>query len=210
MTTNKKLVILIGIMSFAIASILLSVVIVLVSNNQNAKSVVNVKYEADEVYVELSATAYLGVNIYEFTEDSVVDGNKSIELSPDKPKGTLSQQNNIASLELSKEDKYIIFEYVFINKVSDIDVNINLERIPGDKLGERRENLIISYGYSDTKVDRENFDTIEFNSDYVDQKLSTAEGESNEKYIYIKAEIDQLLLDAELYGSFGWALSKIK
>ena len=152
MTTNKKLVVTVGVMAVALILALTGIIVVLVTANQRASSAVNVKYTSSDVEVTLSATAYLGSNTYQFTKGGVVGGETELVLSPTVTEGSLSQTSDIASFDLTKTNDYVVFEYVFQNKTGNIDVKIDQDGGPATK-----ENINLTYIYSDTKIT--NFDT---------------------------------------------------
>ena len=146
MTTNKKLVVTVGVLAVALILALTGIIVVLVTANQRASSAVNVKYTASDVAVTLSATAYLGSNTYQFTKGGVVGGETELVLSPTVTSGSLSQTSDIASFDLTKTNDYVVFEYVFQNKTGNIDVKIDQDGIPATK-----ENINLTYTYSDTQ-----------------------------------------------------------
>ena len=201
MTTNKKLVVTVGVMAVALILALTGIIVVLVTANQRASSAVNVKYTASDVAVTLSATAYLGSNSYVFTKGGVVDGETELVLSPTVTEGSLSQTSDIASFDLTKTNTYVVFEYVFANNTDTIDVKIDQDGVPATK-----ENINLTYTYSDTQIT--NFATLEDNAEFTAQLLPAYTGEETVKYVYIKAQIADLLYDSSLVGDFGWALSK--
>ena len=201
MTTNKKLVVTVGVMAVALILALTGLIVVLVTVNQRASSAVNVKYTSSDVAVTLSATAYLGRNSHVFTKGGVVDGETELVLSPTVTEGSLSQTSDIASFDLTKTNDYIVFEYVFANNTDTIDVKIDQDGVPAT-----RENIDLTYTYSDTKIT--NFGELEDNAEFTAQLLPAYVGEETVKYVYIKAQIADLLYDSSLVGDFGWALSK--
>ena len=201
MTTNKKLVVTVCVMAVALILALTGIIVVLVTANQRANSTVNIKFTSTEVEVTLSATAYIGANSYEFTKGGVVGGETELHLSPSNAEGSLSQTNDIASFDLTKTNNYMVFEYVFQNKTGNIDVKIDQDAIPATK-----ENINLTYTYSDIQIT--NFNMLENNTEFMAQLLPAYTGEETVKYVYIKAEIADLLYDSSLVGDFGWALSK--
>ena len=201
MTTNKKLVVTVGVMAVALILALTGIIVVLVTANQRASSAVNVRYTSSDVAVTLSATAYLGGNTHQFTKGGVVGGETELVLSPTVTEGSLSQTSDIASFDLTKTNTYVVFEYVFQNKTGNIDVKIDQDGVPATK-----ENINLTYTYSDAKIT--NFATLEDNAEVTAQLLPAYTGEETVKYVYIKAQIADLLYDSSLVGDFGWALSK--
>ena len=198
MESKKKFTITIAVLAIALLISIATMIIVLVTANQNASSAVNVKYTAEEVYVELSAKAIIGATTTTF----VSNGQTSIELSPTNTTGELSQPNSAnQSINLNKTDDTVVFEYLFKNKTDSIDVKIDLTSIPAIK-----ENLNVSYVYSDTKIT--NVAGLEGESTYTAQLLPAYTGKTTNKYVYIIAKIDNLLYNSSLEGDFNWALSK--
>ena len=202
MESKKKFTITIAVLAIALLISVSAMIIVIVSANQNASSAVNVKYTAEEVYVRLSANAYVGATITAFTDSGTTTGNQSIDLSPTTTTGSLSQPNNASqSINLDKTNDKVVFEYIFLNMTDSIDVKIDLTSIPATK-----ENLDISYVYSDTKID--NVLSLTGSTTYDNQLLPAYTGEETRKYIYIIAKISNLLYSSSLEGNFEWALSK--
>ena len=202
MESKKKFTITIAVLAIALLISVSAMIIVIVSANQNANSAVNVKYTAQEVYVRLSANAYVGATTTAFTDSGNVNGNTSIDLSPTDTNGSLSQPNSGSeSINLDKTNDTVVFEYSFLNMTDNIDVKIDLTSIPAI-----RENLKLSYVYSDTKIT--DVSILEGETVYTPQLLPAYTGEETAKYVYIIAEIDNLLYNSSLEGNFEWALSK--
>ena len=207
MESKKKFVIMIAVLSVALIASIATMIIVLVTANQNATSAVNIKYTAQDVYVELQANATVGAVTTTFTDNGTTTGNSSLILSPTTTSGTLSQPNsNSTSINLNKTDDTVVFEYLFTNKTDNIDVKIDLTAIPGDASGETKDNLDIKYVYSDTELSHPELETG--STTYTSQLLPAYSGEITKKYIYIVASIHDYLYNASLQGNFAWALTK--
>ena len=208
--SNKKMMIIITVLIIALVSAILTIFIVLVTPNQKANTSVNIKYTAEEVSVRLLANAYVGTNAYEFTLDGKTDGGIELLLSPENNTGALSQQENTPVFNLSRTNPYIVFEYIFINETEDIDVNIDLVNYPGNTVDGVKNgvsnNIKLTYLYSDTQID--NFKEVQSETKVSNILLPAYANETTTKYVYIKAEIDDLLYDSEFNGNFHWALSK--
>ena len=205
MSSYKKLIITSCVLAITLVLAIAGIIIVLVSYFNQASSSVKVKYVADGVYVTLSATAYIGNDVTPFTVNGDQYGETELKLNSKNKEGSLSQPKD--SLDLTEENNYAIFEYIFKNDTDNIDVKIELSSKPGDIDNGVIDNIDLSYAYSDTKIT--NFDIIEFDNEfnktllpaYVDELYTT-------KYIYIKAKISDLSANANLEGYFNWVLTR--
>ena len=199
MTTNKKLVVTVGVMAVALILALTGIIVVLVSANQRASSAVNVKYTASDVYIRLSAKAYVGGangTTYTFRNGD----SDNLVLSPTFTEGSLSQVDDI--IELSKSNPEVVFEYKFENMTEDIDAYIDLDTTLNES------NIGLKYAYSAINQVTD-FDTLSLNDTYDRQALCAGPTEdSRVLYIYIVVSINDLLYDAELAGTFDWNLGK--
>ena len=201
MKQSKKLIITIAILAVMLFAMTMGLIVVLVLSNQRAKSNINVKYTASDVMVKISAKAYEGVTTHTFKNGT----STTLELSPTNMEGSLSQTEE--EIILTKNSPRIVFEYKFENMTSDIDAVIANDGIPATQ-----ENIKLSYATSDSEVQILNAEFqnhLNFTDTYTTQLLPAYPNASqNVRYVYVMAEIESLVHDAEFSGDFVWGLSK--
>ena len=119
MSKNKKLLIAIALMSIMLIAMIVGIMVVMVAGNQNAKVQLKVKYQVSDVYVDISAKAYIGSNVY-----TLKNGNSDIlTLSPVNMSGELNQTEE--ELVMDRDNSKIIYEYKFTNRSKTIPASIS-------------------------------------------------------------------------------------
>ena len=207
MESKKKFTILVIALVSAIVISLATMIIVLVTGGQRATSSVNITYTATDVYVRLSAKAYVGTQSpYVFRVGGDPAGAETLSLDPTTTNGSLSQ--TVSEIALSKENPYIVFEYKFENLGQEIDayIHLNIDNLTVN-------NFVLGYYIP------EGHDALTDFSDIQDKMLpsyptegvllaSYADSTRNVKYVYIIASIESKMGGANLTGSFHWSLGK--
>ncbi len=200
MSRSKKLVALIVILAVTLFTASVTLVIALVEGSQNAISKVKVKYTVADVYIEMQANYYIGSTATAMKDDA---GNTSITLSPLNMTGALNQVDLDNGAILSRDNRKIIFEYIFINKSDKIPAIIsqtkenNVPIVPVDKYN----NVNITYTTSSTQLMQ---GALGDKTSFVDTGLGLGET----KYVYVIVEIKNGLYDVDFEGAFGWSLTQ--
>lgn len=200
MSRSKKLVALIVILAVTLFTASVTLVIALVEGSQNAISKVKVKYTVADVYIEMQANYYIGSTATAMKDDA---GNTTITLSPLNMTGALNQVDLDNGAILSRDNRKIIFEYIFINKSDKIPAIIsqtkenNVPMVPVDKYN----NVNITYTTSSTQLMQ---GALGDKNSFVDTGLGLGET----KYVYVIVEIKNGLYDVDFEGSFGWSLTQ--
>ena len=219
MTTSKKMTITVVSLIVAIVMIIATTIIVLVAGIQSGTAKISVKYKAEDVKVTISATCYIGQDSYKFNTD--IDGESgedSVTLSNLVKEAQLYQPNSVDGLDITKENSFAIFEYVFQNETSkennkQIDINIDLPVYPGYNqdssvdVSNQTKNVTIEFAVTDTQV-------VDFSELSLSDSLSTVEllaGDNvgAKKYVYVKVSISNLMYEAYFKGNFEWNLTRI-
>ena len=198
MSKNKKLLIAIALMSIMLIAMIVGIMVVLVAGNQNAKVQLKVKYQVSDVYVEISAKAYIGGNVY-----TLKNGNSDIlTLSPVNMNGELNQTED--ELVMDRDNSKIIYEYKFTNLSETIPASISQTienggvKVPVDTINN---NILLTY-YSSTA---QKYNTITSNKTTLNSQSLLPK---TTKYIYVIASIQDLMKDVLFEGEFGWILTK--
>ena len=200
MSRSKKLIALVVVLAVTLFTAGMTLVIALVESSQNAISKVKVKYTVADVYVEMQANYYIGSTATTMKDD---DGNTSITLSPLNMTGALNQVDLDNGAILSRDNRKIIFEYIFINKSDKIPAVISQTKendvpmLPVDKYN----NVNITYTTSSVQLQQ---GAIGDKTTFADTGL----GLSETKYVYVIVEIKNGLYDVDFEGSFGWSLTQ--
>ncbi len=205
MGQKKKITIALIIACATLFVAIATLVIVLVATSATTNAKIKINYTGEGVNVRVSANAYIGNTLsYEFTADGAENGSTYIDLTPRNVSDTLLQPTDVD--ELDKDNNLIVYEYAFLNLTENIDAMLSLTSVPGDALEEIRQNVVVSYAYSDAKSATPT--ALTRSDSFVDQLLPAYTGEEAAKYIYVFVEIDDLLYDAKLEGNFAWQLRR--
>ncbi len=198
MSKNKKLLIAIALMSIMLIAMIVGIMVVLVAGNQNAKVQLKVKYQVSDVYVEISAKAYIGSNVY-----TLKNGNSDIlTLSPVNMNGELNQTED--ELVMDRDNSKIIYEYKFTNLSETIPASISQTiedggvKVPVDTINN---NILLTYSSSTAQK----YNTITSNKTTLNSQSLLPK---TTKYIYVIASIQDLMKDVLFEGEFGWTLTK--
>ena len=198
MSKNKKLLIAIALMSIMLIAMIVGIMVVLVAGNQNAKVQLKVKYQVSDVYVEISAKAYIGSNVY-----TLKNGNSDIlTLSPVNMSGELNQTED--ELVMDRDNSKIIYEYKFTNLSETIPASISQTiedggvKVPVDTINN---NILLTYSSSTAQK----YNTITSNKTTLNSQSLLPK---TTKYIYVIASIQDLMKDVLFEGEFGWTLTK--
>ena len=198
MSKNKKLLIAIALMSIMLIAMIVGIMVVMVAGNQNAKVQLKVKYQVSDVYVDISAKAYIGSNVY-----TLKNGNSDIlTLSPINMSGELNQIEE--ELIMDRDNSKIIYEYKFTNRSKTIPANISQTienggvKVPVDTINN---NILLTYSSSTAQK----YNTISSSNTTLNSQSLLPE---TTKYIYVIASIQDLMKDVLFEGEFGWTLTK--
>ena len=198
MSKNKKLLIAIALMSIMLIAMIVGIMVVMVAGNQNAKVQLKVKYQVSDVYVDISAKAYIGSNVY-----TLKNGNSDIlTLSPINISGELNQIEE--ELIMDRDNSKIIYEYKFTNRSKTIPANISQTienggvKVPVDTINN---NILLTYSSSTAQK----YNTITSNKTTLNSQSLLPK---TTKYIYVIASIQDLMKDVLFEGEFGWILTK--
>lgn len=200
MSRSKKLVALVVVLAVTLFTAGVTLVIALVEGSQNAISKVKVKYTVADVYIEMQANYYIGSTATAMKDDA---GNTTITLSPLNMTGALNQVDLDNGAILSRENRKIIFEYIFINKSDKIPAIISQAKendvpmVPVDKYN----NVNITYTTSSTQLMQ---GALGDKTSFADTGLGLGET----KYVYVIVEIKNGLYDVDFEGAFGWSLTQ--
>ncbi len=197
---SKKFLIIVIALVVALLGVMTTLVVVLVNMNQGASSKIHIKYTSVDVSVRLSAKAYLGNNTIILKNGT----STYVDLTPSNPYGGLDQEQD--ELNLDYDNNKIIFEYKFQNLSDIIDAKIDL-----DSSDLNIENVNIKYAYSlYNPISVTDLDETNTQSEYESQLLPAFEEETkNIIYVYVIAQVGDLLSDASLEGNFVWNLSRV-
>ncbi len=203
MSSNKKLVIIIAALCIAVVGVITGLILVLVASNQSANTQVKMKYEATDVFVKMEANLRDNNTTYPFKNGD----STYLELNAEIMEGNLSQPNSDTTLAVS--DSRIVFEYIFTNLSHSINAYI-------DHTNELTitDNFTLSYAYSDEPVVDYDAMTLQdgtaltLEDSYTRQILMSDAYTYNVKYVYIVADVNNILADANIAGNFNWSLTR--
>lgn len=195
MTTRKKLIITTAIISVAVLLAITALVVVLVANNNRADSGVRVQFTATNVSIDLSARYLVGDT---WNDMSATNGGKTLSLTPKNTSGTLSPL--ASTIKLDTDNYILVFEYKFTSRMSSVGTSISLNTIP-----TTQTNVKLHYCYSNIQLS--NIDDIKLLASF-DNYSNQALGYNTTRYVYIVAEIQDLLVGAKLEGDFAWAVNR--
>jgi len=214
--TKKKLLTIIISLSCIIFVLAATLVVVIVAQSLQATSSIKVSYRAEEVTCTASAKYYKGSQGSGVDLVSDADYTSTVlSFAPNvKTTGTLvaakdPNTNESEIIQLDKNSASIVFEYLFVNQSSTVDILIEL-----DTSELSVSNMTVKYcatttkqsdytvsSFTDSLVDKETFDSQAHVLDAVDSLDS-------EMYIYIVATVDVKTESATYEGDISWNLSR--
>jgi len=211
--TNKKVVLLISILSVTVLLLVVGLAVVLVAFNVRVKTTnVNVSYVCYGVSAEISAR-YHTVNTdvdYYLTEDMYVYGADGVTTDTvltfeesEPAAGILSPKQDI---EIENEFKQVVFEYKFANVGTKRAIKADLTGIPADLDGISVQ-YAVTYTTPITDFSELQLNTFEAVSeeDPIYTTLTINPGVTG--YLYFVATVSSPV--ANLEGSFGWVLEPV-
>ncbi len=195
MENKKKLMIVVIAVAVILTLGVVGLTVAIVASNQSANAGVRMKFVAVDVYVQIEATLYANDEEYIFVNG---DDTKLV-LSPEVQSGVLTQPNSNEILEVS--DGRVVFEYKFTNLGDGVNANISLVGMPTAVY-----NYNIGYAASHTPI-------TDFAAMSLEESLSNAYLGSTDTdkilYVYIVADVDNVLTDANIQGIFDWNLNRV-
>lgn len=218
MSARKKFVIALTSLSLVFVVAVVGLVLVLSASIQTTKAVVKVRYRADKVSAVMTTRYALYDTDGNISEDGVqtmrkANGDTSLAFGPSETdEGVLAPDGEI---NLSKQYRQVVFEFIFENKSSTISINVESLAFP------KAENVKV-YKYLTT----DNTSYLGDTNETIKQRMSTLSTSketvikvainTNGTYrIYIIVEIDKLLYDASYetteedgYNGFAWSLTR--
>ena len=189
MDANKKIALSIVAIAIMIVVLASTLVVAFYVKGYNPSSI-NTNYNVNEIYGETSCKLYVGNSIYDFTTKN---GDKKIVFAgPSEGVQSLALPNT-TKIDLSKENDFAVFEFVFIHTNSWL-VRLNTT-IKSDK------NVRLYATYSNTQISDFSNMVERYRDGFFNNLLI-----ENVCYVYIKIKLLNSAEDASFEGQFEWDL----
>ena len=199
----------------AIASVLalmsvIAIIAIFAANKQTVLSNISVVYEADKFGVSGTVSAKYFIGSADETGTSMTttgleNGEKTLTFAPSEEtrQNTLNPQGTI---QLTKENNFVVFEYKFTNTNSDIKYKDKLYMATLTFKGTA-DNVTLTSATSETNAIT-SFSTIEDAiTNPTDFKFYISVQPNQTMYGYIKVQITNITDDASFNGDFKWDLN---
>ncbi len=202
MSTKSKIIFSVGILCIVVSIAVVAIVAVWAASSQTVTSAISVKYYSNQVVGTAKANVIVGGKSTAMTTTGQSSGSDTIKFTGDEASDsnqTLKPVMTGSYIELTTENNYVVFEYIFTNS-ADHAYTASLTYSGDDsnftkKYAIRTSALTTGYATSITT----NFTNT----------LSTSVTKTNTTYVYIMLTISSNLSDASFVGNFVWGLNGV-
>ena len=199
MNSKKKFIITITSLVCVIIASIVTIVAIFAMRNAVVDQKFSVRYTATDVSATVRANVIVGDSSTPMIDDNGND--ELVFLASDTEGGALFPTDD--EIFLSTIDSSVVFEYIFTNDSSDIDVKVDI-----DTTNFTLSNMAVGYSYSYTQIT--NTASMPLTDSFEPMMILGEDDEGgvyNSLYVYVKATISDLSQDASFEGSVEFALT---